>query len=116
MVRHPPHHTLPTRSLVHPHGSAVTGRASPLKSGNPLTTRTKRHLELLDLADGLRCYASDRQADTNAAFLLVHQALTTAFSEAPGLRSSASLRHSLRQDIDRGIASQMGARLSILRP
>lgn len=86
------------------------------KSGNPLTTSAKRHIELLDLAGRLRCYATDRLADTNAAFLLVHQALAAAFSESPDLRSSVSLEHSLRRDIDRGIASQMGARLSILRP
>ena len=86
------------------------------KSGNPLTNRIKRHIELLELAPGLRRYAGERQVDANAAFFLVHQALSAAFAELPDLRSSASLEGSLRRDIDRGFASQRGARLSILRP
>ncbi len=68
------------------------------------------------MAHDLRCYAGERQADANAAFFLVHQALSAAFSEGPGLRPSESLEDSLRHDIDRGFASQRGARPSILRP
>ena len=71
----------------------------------PLPARTRRHLELLKLAKPLRHYASSLQTDLNAAFFLVHQALSAAFSECIDIRPEGSLEASLRKDIDRSFAS-----------
>ncbi len=70
-------------------------------SETPLSARTSRHLELLKLAHPLRRYASTLHADLNASSLLVHRALSAAFTEQPGLRASTSLESSLRDDIHR---------------
>jgi hypothetical protein len=74
----------------------------------PLSARTRRHLELLKLARPLRRHASSLQADPNAAFFLVHQALSAAFTEHLDLRPEGSLEASLRKDIDRSFASWSG--------
>jgi len=68
-----------------------------------MSTRFKRHLELLTLSHPLQRYARTVEPDVNASFLLVHQALSKAFAEGDeALRSSAGLEASLRADIDHG--------------
>ena len=79
-----------------------------------MPARTRRHVELLHLARPLRRYASGLHPDANAASFLVHQALSAAFGEAPGLRSSDRLEASLRDDIDRNHAR--GAHASLAEP
>jgi hypothetical protein len=64
-------------------------------------SRTTRHLELLKLARPLRRFAGSLQADPNASFFLVHQALSRAFAEPLDLRQSKDLESSLRGDIAR---------------
>jgi hypothetical protein len=67
-----------------------------------MPSRAERHLELLKLSRPLHRYARTLQPDTNASFLLVHQALARAFAEADEtLRPSAGLEASLRADMDR---------------
>jgi len=69
-----------------------------------MPSRTERHLELLALTHPLHRYARSLQADDNAAFLLVHRALSRAFAEQDGdLRPSVGLEASLRADMDRGL-------------
>jgi hypothetical protein len=69
-----------------------------------MPSRTERHLELLALSKPLHRYARSLQADDNAAFLLVHRALSRAFAERDGdLRPSAGLEASLRTDVDCGL-------------
>ncbi len=66
-----------------------------------MTSRTKRHLELLSLSRPLHRYARALQPDVNASFLLVHRAMSKAFAEPNGaLRPSAGLEASLRADIE----------------
>ncbi len=64
-----------------------------------MTSRIRRHLELLALSQPLRGYAASLQADPNAAYMLVHRALAAAFAEPAGFRSSRGLEASLRTDI-----------------
>ena len=69
-----------------------------------MPSRTERHLELLALSKPLHRYARSLQSDDNAAFLLVHRALSRAFAEKDGdLRPSAGLEASLRADVDNGV-------------
>jgi len=69
-----------------------------------MPSRAQRHLELLALSHPLRRYARSLQSDDNAAFLLVHRALSNAFAEKDGdLRPSVGLEASLRADMDRGV-------------
>jgi hypothetical protein len=69
-----------------------------------MPSRTERHLELLALSKPLHRYARSIQTDDNAAFLLVHCAVSKAFAEKDGdLRPSAGLEASLRADMDRGL-------------
>jgi|WetSurMetagenome_2_1015567.scaffolds.fasta_scaffold74806_5 hypothetical protein len=72
-----------------------------------MSARTRRHLELLALAQPLRRYAGSlqRPADANATSFLVHQALAAAFAEPPDLRASDQLESALRADIDRRLAA-----------
>lgn len=66
-----------------------------------MPSRTERHLELLALSQPLLRYARSMQPDANAAFLLVHRALSRAFAEKDGeLRPSAGLEASLCADMD----------------
>ena len=66
-----------------------------------MPSRSERHLELLKLSRPLHRYARTLRSDTNASFLLVHQALSRAFAEEDGgLRPSAGLEASLRADMD----------------
>ena len=66
-----------------------------------MPSRAERHLELLKLSRPLHHYARTLLSDTNASFLLVHQALSGAFAEKDGgLRPSAGLEASLRADMD----------------
>jgi hypothetical protein len=66
-----------------------------------MPSRTERHLELLALSQPLHRHARSLQSDANAAFLLVHRALSKAFAEKEGdLRPSAGLEASLCADID----------------
>jgi hypothetical protein len=69
--------------------------------GTSVPSRTTRHLELLQLARPLRRFAGSLQADPNASFFLVHQALSRAFAEPLDLRQSKDLESSLRGDIAR---------------
>ena len=67
-----------------------------------MTSRTKRHLELLALSRPLHRYARALQPDVNASFFLVHRAMSKAFAEPNGaLRPAAELEASLRADIQR---------------
>ena len=66
-----------------------------------MAARAKRRLELLALGEPLRRYAGRLRADTNASFMLVHQALSAAFREAPDARDGDALEASLKRDIDR---------------
>ena len=69
-----------------------------------MPSRTQRRLELLKLSRPLHRYARTLDLDTNASFLLVHQALTRAFAEEGGaLRPSFGLESSLRADMDDGV-------------
>ena len=70
-----------------------------------MAARTKRSLELLALGEPLQRYAGRMQSDQNAAFRLVHDALTAALGEDPDIRAGQQLEVSLRRDIDRGFAS-----------
>lgn len=74
-----------------------------------MNSRTRRHLELLALSRPLARFARPLRADANASSFLVHQALTSAFAEAPDQRSSATLEASLQQDIRQRIAAEAGA-------
>ena len=69
-----------------------------------MPARTRRHLQLLNLARPLRRYAGALHQDRNVSFFLVHQALSAAFAEEPALRSSDSLEASLQDDISRSLA------------
>ena len=73
-----------------------------------MTARTRRHLELLALSRPLERFARPLQADANASSFLVHQALSSAFAEAPALRASDTLEASLQHDIRRRIAAEAG--------
>lgn len=75
---------------------------SPLRAVEiVMPSRAERHLELLKLSHPLHRYARTLLSDTNASFLLVHQALSRAFAEEDGgLRPSAGLEASLRADMD----------------
>ena len=67
-----------------------------------MTSRTKRHLELLALSRPLHRYARALQPDVNASFLLVHRAMSKAFADPHGApRPAAELEASLRADIKR---------------
>jgi|GEM_PF-3008523 hypothetical protein len=65
-----------------------------------MSSRIRRHLELLALSPKLRRYARGLQADPNASSMLVHRVLSTAFAEPPHARPSADLEASLRADMD----------------
>jgi hypothetical protein len=74
-----------------------------------MPSRMERHMELLALSQPLHRYARSVQSDANAAFLLVHRALSKAFAEKDGhLRPSAGLEASLRADMDRGLRTRHG--------
>ena len=64
---------------------------------------TRRRLEMLQLSERLRQYASHLTPDFDASSFLVHQALSAAFAEAE-LRPSVGLEAGLRRDIDRNFA------------
>jgi len=70
-----------------------------------MAARSRHRLELLALGEPLRRYAGRLQADQNAAFMLVHQALAAALHEHPEARTGQQLEVSLRRDIDRGFAA-----------
>ena len=65
----------------------------------------EHRLALLALGEPLRRYAGRMQSDRNASFMLVHQALSAAFREAPDARDGC-LEASLRHDIDRRFAGR----------
>ena len=69
-----------------------------------MQTRTRRHLELLDLARPLQRYARSLDADPNASSFLVHQALAAAFSQPDLFPAGQDLEASLRLDIARTYA------------
>ena len=69
-----------------------------------MAARTRRRLELLALGEPLRRYAGRMQADQNASFMLVHQALSAALREDPEACDARFLETSLRRDIDRRFA------------
>lgn len=74
-----------------------------------MPSRTERHMELLALSQPLHRYARSQQSDANAAFLLVHCALSKAFAEKDGdLRPSAGLEASLRADVDGSLRTLHG--------
>ncbi|MGZ3274386.1 MAG: hypothetical protein ACXU82_07085 [Caulobacteraceae bacterium] len=66
-----------------------------------MSSRFKRHIELLALSGPLQRYARTRQPDVNASLLRVHKAMSRAFAERGGdLRPSAGLEASLQDDVD----------------
>jgi len=67
--------------------------------------RTRHRLQLFALGEPLQRYAGRMQADQNAAFMLVHEALSAALGEHPEARADQHLEVSLRRDIDRGFAT-----------
>jgi len=71
-----------------------------------MPARTRRRLELLQLSDPLRRYATSLNPDVNASSLMVHHALSGAFAELD-MRPSLGLEASLRRDIDRNCALAM---------
>lgn len=76
--------------------------------------RARRRIELLQLSEPLRRYASNLDPDVNASSLLVHQALSAAFAETEA-RPSVGLEASLRRDIDRNRASARSSEANDLR-
>jgi hypothetical protein len=74
-----------------------------------MPARARRRLELLQLSEPLRRYASSLTPDINASSFLVHQALSAAFAEAD-VRPSVGLEASLRRDIERNCAFATAAR------
>ncbi len=59
-----------------------------------------RHVEILALSGALEAYARSLQSDVNAALLLVHGAVSRAFTEGgASLRPRDGLERSLRADI-----------------
>ena len=70
-----------------------------------MTDRAPRHLELLQLTKSLQRYSLALQSDVNAAFLLVHNALSRAFAQRPGDLASLPSEAAMRRDIDRAYAA-----------
>ena len=68
-----------------------------------MPAHARRRIELLQLSEPLRRYASRLNPDVNASFFLVHQALSAAFADRD-LGPRTGLEASLRQDIERNSA------------
>ena len=63
-------------------------------------TRTRRHLNILALADPLHRQASQLQSDVNASFLLVHNTMSKAFAEPEQAHAPAQdLAQALHADL-----------------
>jgi hypothetical protein len=75
-----------------------------------MPARPNYHLALLALAKPLRRYAAaqQREDDVNASYMLVHQALSTAFA-APPRSSIMSIAATLREHVNQSLPPEAGA-------
>lgn len=82
---------------------------------SPLPMQTNYRLRLLELTEPLHRYANALQPDRNAASLLVHQALSAAFSAPLTSCSDLLMEKSLRDTVDREFALYEPGRAALAR-
>ena len=72
-----------------------------------MPARQNYHLALLALAKPLRRYAAaqQREDDVNASYMLVHEALSTAFAK-PARSSIMSIAAALRDHVNQGLTAR----------
>ena len=63
-------------------------------------SRTRRHLNVLAHSAPLHRQARELQSDVNASYLLVHDTLSKAFAQTPGVQpTDKDLAEALRADL-----------------
>lgn len=77
---------------------------------NVMILRLERDLKFLSWSHELNLYAALLEHDTNAAYLLVHDALREAFAAPMDARAEAAQKRSLRAAIDSGFIASQSAR------